>query len=141
MSYESIPPERQREYLENAMAVFEESVAPIVDPAVEALGVMVAGGAVVLAVNDAQGPAMADAVENFVAVTETPLGDEAAEYLKEWDEYIKHQTHGSYGRGRVDLGGMSFGTAKPVTLDKLIGRMTLPNAVWAIMRVQNRPGN
>jgi len=133
--YDSIPPERQAAYLQNAQEAIESAAQPVVDPAVEALGELV--------VKDAESLTRA----------QDSIGDQATKYLKaQMDEITgekpdspteiaekpgkfmtTRREYSSSTPGRVDLGGTGFGE-----VHKLTGQIGLKNQLWTKMTEQNK---
>ena len=149
--YDSIPPERQAAYLQNAQEAIEAATEPVVHPAVEALGELVTKEAESLTDADAKGNQVADRAKHFLA-SQAPIGDQAAKYLEINEQLIKAQVDEITDKKlerptkiaekpgknnsmttRRDLGGTGFGE-----VHKLTGQIGLKNQLWTKMTEQNK---
>ncbi len=88
--YESIPPERLEQYLQNAEKAVEQAAQPVVNPAIEALGGAVVRGAEVLTKEDGRGNEVADGAQEFLS-SQIPVGDQASSFLEDQEREFKKQ--------------------------------------------------
>lgn len=168
-SYESIPPERQAAYLQNAQEAIESATQPVVSPAVEALGELVIKEAESLTEADAHGSQIANKAEEFLASQES-VGNQASKFLENQDRQIKQRVDEITGEkpdrqkayemakeiaekaGKYDymsmrreylpedaLGRTDLSGKGFGETKKLIGQMGLQNQLWTKMAEQNRP--